>query len=322
MQELKDRSLPMVVLSGPTGVGKTKLSIALAKAIGGEVISADSMQVYEYMDVGSAKIRPEEMQGVPHHLISVLKPWEDFNVTIFQSLCKEALKGIYERGRIPIVVGGTGFYVQALLRDVNFTENEDCPEYRKQLEEIAKTEGPEVLNAMLRKVDPASADAIHPRNVKRTIRALEFYQLTKTPISAHNETERQKKWAYNACYFVLNDDRARLYERIEQRVDEMMEQGLLKEVEKLREMGCKRDSTAMQGLGYKELFDYLDGECSLEKAVDKIKLSTRHFAKRQLTWFRKEEGVIWLNKQEYDYDEEKILGVMLEKLKDAKILKA
>ena len=218
---------PMIVLSGPTGVGKTKLSLLLAKAIGGEIISADSMQVYEYMDIGSAKIMPEEMQGIPHHLINVLKPWEEFNVTVFQTLCKEALKGIYERGHVPIVVGGTGFYVQALLRDVSFTENDDNRAYRQELEEIAREKGPEFLNQMLREVDPASADAIHPNNVKRTIRALEFYQLTKTPISAHNETERARERAYNACYFVLNDHRDRLYQRIEERVDEMMAQGLL-----------------------------------------------------------------------------------------------
>ena len=309
------KKLPMVILSGPTGVGKTKLSISLAKAIGGEIISADSVQVYEYMDVGSAKIRPEEMEGVPHHLIDVLKPWEDFNVVTFQSLCKEALKGIYERGNVPIVVGGTGFYVQALLRDVNFTENEENAEYRAQLEAIAKKEGPERLHEMLLKVDPKSAEMIHANNVKRTIRALEFYELTKTPISEHNEEERKRERAYNACYFVLNDKRERLYEKIEARVDQMMEEGLLEEVTRLKEMGCKRQSTAMQGLGYKEILDYLAGECTLEEAVAKIKLSTRHFCKRQLTWFRREEDVIWLNKWEYDYDEKKILEEALNRLK-------
>lgn len=309
------KKLPMVILSGPTGVGKTKLSISLARAIGGEIISADSVQVYEYMDVGSAKIRPEEMEGVPHHLIDVLKPWEDFNVVTFQSLCKEALKGIYERGKIPIVVGGTGFYVQALLRDVNFTENEENSEYRAKLEAIAREEGPERLHEMLLKVDPKSAERIHANNVKRTIRALEFYELTKTPISEHNEEERKRERAYNACYFVLNDKRDRLYEKIEARVDQMMEDGLLEEVTRLKEMGCKRQSTAMQGLGYKEILDYLAGECTLEEAVAKIKLSTRHFCKRQITWFRREEDVIWLNKWEYDYDEKKILEEALKRLK-------
>ena len=322
MQKPEGRELPpMVILSGPTGVGKTKLSLRLAKAIDGEIISADSAQVYEYMDVGSAKIMPEEMQGIPHHLINVLKPWEDFNVVTFQKLCKEALRGIYDRGRIPIVVGGTGFYVQALLRDIDFTENEENGEYRKMLEEKAKTEGPEALHEMLREVDPVSAEAIHANNVKRTIRALEFYQLTKTPISAHNETERLRKRAYRCCYFVLNDIREKLYEKIELRVDEMIQNGLVDEVRHLRELGCEKGMTSMQALGYKEILDYLSGECTLEEAIAQIKLSTRHFAKRQLTWFRREEDVIWLNKQDYDYDEDKILGKMLSDLKREGVIK-
>ena len=311
---------PMVVIGGPTGVGKTKLSIGLAKAIGGEIISADSMQAYEYMDVGSAKIRPDEMQGVPHHLINVLKPWEEFNVVTFQKLCKEALKGIYERGNIPVVVGGTGFYVQALLRDVNFTENDDAPEYRRMLEDRAKEEGPEALHEMLLAVDPASAEAIHANNVKRTIRALEFYHLTGTPISAHNEEERERERAYNCCYFVLNDLRERLYANIELRVDQMIADGLVDEVKRLKDMGCKRGMTAMQGLGYKEILDYLDDLCTLDEAIAKIKLETRHFAKRQLTWFRREPDVIWLNKNEFNYNETDILTCMLEKLHQQSII--
>ena len=310
---------PMVVLSGPTGVGKTKLSIQLAKAIDGEIISADSMQVYHFMDIGSAKIMADEMQGVPHHLINVLMPWDEFNVVTFQTLCKEALQEIYERGHIPIVVGGTGFYVQALLRDIQFTENEDDSEYRKLLEEKARTEGPEALHEMLKAVDPASAEAIHANNVKRTIRALEYYHLTGTPISEHNETERQRDRAYNCAYFVLNDLRERLYERIEQRVDEMMKAGLVEEVKQLKKLGCTRTMTSMQGLGYKEILDYLSGDCTLDEAVAQIKLSTRHFAKRQLTWFRREQDVIWLNKYEYDYDDAKILNAMLTTLKNQHI---
>ena len=271
---------PMVVLSGPTGVGKTKLSIQLAKAIGGEIISADSMQVYYFMDIGSAKIMPDEMEGVPHHLINVIMPWEEFNVVTFQTLCKKALQGIYERGRIPIVVGGTGFYVQALLRDINFTVNEDDLEYRMLLEEKARTEGPEALHEMLKEIDPASAQTIHANNIKRTIRALEYYHLTGSPISGHNETERQRDRAYNCAYFVLNDLRGRLYERIEQRVDEMIGAGLVDEVKQLRQIGCKRTMTSMQGLGYKEILDYLSGDCTLDEAIAQIKLSTRHFAKR------------------------------------------
>lgn len=312
---------PLVVLTGPTAVGKTKLSLALAKRIGGEIISADSMQVYEDMDIGSAKIMPEEMQGIPHHLISVLKPSESFDVVTFQRLCREALKEIYARGGIPIVAGGTGFYIQALLRDIDFTENEEDKEYRASLEEIAKNQGAEVLHDMLEQVDPASAKSIHANNVKRVIRALEFHHLTGQRISMHNETEKQKDRAFNACYFVLNDDRELLYERIEKRVDEMINAGLVDEVRKLREMGCNRGMVSMQGLGYKEILEYLEGETSLEEAICKIKLSTRHFAKRQLTWFRREKDVIYINKPDFDYDEDRMLAFMLECLQKQGIIK-
>lgn len=307
---------PMIVLTGPTAVGKTKLSIALAKAVGGEIISADSMQVYRYMDIGSAKISPEEMQGVPHHLIDILEPWDEFNVVVFKQKCEECLAGIYERGHIPIVAGGTGFYIQALLRDIDFTENEENTAYRESLEKLAKEQGAEVLHEMLKKVDPASAEAIHANNIKRTIRALEYYELTGEPISAHNEQEKQKESAYNSCYFVLNDEREKLYNRIEQRIDEMVENGLINEVQKLQNMGCHRKMVSMQGLGYKEILAYLDGEMSLEEAIYVLKRDTRHFAKRQLTWFRREKDVIWVDKDNFNYDEEKILEFMLSKCKE------
>lgn len=307
---------PMVILTGPTAVGKTKLSLELARRIKGEIVSADSMQVYEYMDIGSAKIKPEEMQGIPHHLINVLKPWDRFDVVTFQKLCKEALKGIYERGNVPIVTGGTGFYIQALLRDIDFTENEEDSSYRRELEELAREKGAEVLHEMLMKVDPKAADEIHANNVKRTIRALEFHHLTGECISKHNELEKQRARAYNACYFVLNDDRQLLYEKIEKRVDEMVREGLVEEVRKLKEMGCTREMVSMQGLGYKEILEYLDGETTLEEAVAKVKLSTRHFAKRQLTWFRREEDVIYVNKPDFAYDEDKMLAFMLDCLRE------
>ena len=312
---------PMIILTGPTAVGKTKLSIELATAVGGEIISADSMQVYRHMDIGSAKIRPEEMQGVPHHLIDILEPWEEFNVVLFKKLCEECLEGIYERGHIPIVTGGTGFYIQALLRDIDFTENEEDREYRDGLERLAAEKGAQQLHAMLQEVDPASAEAIHANNIKRTIRALEFYHQTGQRISEHNEQERQKSAAYNACYFVLNDDRERLYERIEQRIDEMLEAGLVEEVKRLREMGCRRGMVSMQGLGYKEILSWLDGETTYEEAIDILKRDTRHFAKRQLTWFRRETEVIWLDKQAYDYDEAEILEEMLRQLRMKNMIK-
>ncbi len=311
---------PLIVLTGPTAVGKTRLSIALAKAVDGEIISADSMQVYRHMDIGSAKITPREMQDIPHHLIDVLEPWETFNVVIFQRKCEECLSGIYERGRIPILVGGTGFYIQSVLRAVDFTENEEDAPYRQELERLAAEKGPSVLHEMLSRVDPASAQAIHAHNQKRIIRALEYYRLTGEPISGHNERERARKSPYNACYFVLNDDRARVYARIEERVDAMMEQGLLEEVRRLRDMGVKRGMTSMQGLGYKELLDYLDGEGTLEEAVCRIKRDTRRFAKRQLTWFRREPDVIWLDRQLFAGDDGQILAHMLALLTERGIL--
>lgn len=315
-----EENRPMIVLTGPTAVGKTKMSIALAKAVNGEIISADSMQVYRYMDIGSAKITVDEMQGVPHHLIDILEPWEPFNVVIFKEKCEEALQGIYERGHIPIVTGGTGFYIQALLRDIDFTENDDNKEYREYLEKLAKQEGVECLHEMLLQIDPVSAQVIHKNNVKRTIRALEFFQLTGKRISEHNEQEKIKSSAYNSCYFVLNDERDRLYERIEKRIDEMLDTGLAEEVKALRNMGCTRDMVSMQGLGYKELLAWLDGECTYEQAVEILKRDTRHFAKRQLTWFRREKDVIWVNKNEFDYNEEKMLEFMLGELERRKIV--
>ncbi len=311
---------PMIVLTGPTAVGKTALSIALAKRVNGEIISADSMQAYRHMDIGSAKITPEEMCGVPHHLIDVLEPDEEFNVVVFQNLCKECIDGIYERGHIPIVTGGTGFYIQALLRDVDFTENPETPEIRARLEEIARAEGAEALHEMLAKVDPKSAEAIHFNNIKRVVRALEFYEMTGSPISEHNEQERGKENAYNACYFVLNDLRDRLYSRIDKRVDVMLEAGLVDEVKKLKDMGMTAGMVSMQGLGYKEILSYLAGEITLEEAVYLIKRDTRHFAKRQLTWFRRESDVIWVNKNEFDYNDELILQFIDTKLKEQGIM--
>ena len=314
---------PLLILTGPTAVGKTKLSIALAKAVGGEIISADSMQVYRHMDIGSAKITEEEMQGIPHHMIDILDPTEDFNVVIFQEYARRHIREIAERGHIPILVGGTGFYIQSVLYDIDFTENEEDSSYRKFLEALAEEKGCEHLHQLLTEKDPASAKEIHAHNLKRVIRALEFFEQTGTPISAHNETQRQKASAYASCYFVLNDDRQKLYERIDKRVDQMLADGLVAEVEKLLAMGCKRESVAMQGLGYKEIIDYLQGSCTLEEAVYLIKRDTRHFAKRQLTWFRREKEVIWVNKGNEASDEQ-ILSFLLEhyhtKLREEKLL--
>lgn len=308
-----ERKNKMIILTGPTAVGKTELSVALAKKIDGEIISADSMQVYRHMDIGSAKISREEMQGVPHHLIDILSPDEEFHVCRFKKMAKKALEGIYERGHIPVIVGGTGFYIQALLYDIDFSKEEDHSLIRTRLEKEADEKGNEYLHDYLKQVDPVSADEIHPNNRKRMIRALEFYELNRYPISEHNQKERQKDAAYDSCYFVLNDDRERLYQRIDERVDAMLDKGLVNEVQGLKNMGFHKNMVSMQGLGYKEIFAYLEGELSLEEAVYKIKRDTRHFAKRQLTWFRRERNVIWIEKPHFGYDNKKILEFMLRK---------
>lgn len=311
---------PVIILTGPTAVGKTAASIGLAKAVGGEIISADSMQVYRHMDIGSAKITADEMQGIPHYLVDVLDPEEAFNVVRFQEMAKAAMEKIYDNGHVPIVVGGTGFYIQALLYDIVFTENDSDFSFREELERTAEEKGAEYLHALLKQADPKSAEQIHPHNIKRVIRALEFNRKTGQKISTHNEQERSKQSPYNFAYFVLTDDRKALYERINKRVDKMMEQGLLEEVRALKDRGIARDSVSMQGLGYKELLAYLDGEISLEEAVRIIKRDTRHFAKRQLTWFRRERDVIWIDRQEIGQEEEKIINYMLGVLREKDII--
>lgn len=310
----------LVILTGPTAVGKTDLSIALAKRVGGEIISADSMQVYRHMDIGSAKIKTDEMDGIPHHLIDVLEPTEEFNVVSFQQMARKAMNGIYDRGHIPIVTGGTGFYIQALLYDVDFTDNDEDTKLRRQLEEIAREQGNEVLYDRLKSIDPESCEIIHANNVKRVIRAIEFYEKTGMKISEHNKTQRQNSSPYNFAYFVLNDDRDKLYRGIEQRVDAMMEQGLVDEVKRLADSGCTRDMVSMQGLGYKEILDYLDGHTTLEEAIYLIKRDTRHFAKRQLTWFRRERDTIMIDKPDFSYDNDRILDFLIAVLQEKGIL--
>lgn len=307
---------PLVILAGPTAVGKTDLSIQLAKRIGGAIISADSMQVYKYMDIGSAKVMPEEMEGVKHYLIDELDPSDEFNIVRFQQMAKEALNEIYANGQIPIVAGGTGFYIQALLYDIDFTHQDSDEAFRKKMADFAAEHGAEALHEKLKEIDPVSHETIHANNTKRVIRALEYYYLTGQPISTHNEQEHKKESPYNFAYFVLTDDRAHLYERIDRRVDLMMKKGLVDEVKRLYDMGYHKDMVSMQGLGYKELLSYLDGECTLDEAVYIIKRETRHFAKRQLTWFRRERDVIWLDKAAYKYNDKQILADMIKCLKE------
>ncbi|MCH5268143.1 MAG: tRNA (adenosine(37)-N6)-dimethylallyltransferase MiaA [Lachnospiraceae bacterium] len=304
---------PLIILTGPTAVGKTSLSVKLAKEIGGEIISADSMQVYRHMDIGTAKIAKEEMDGIPHHLIDILEPTESFNVMLFQEKCKQAIQEIYRRGNIPILVGGTGFYIQSVLYDISFTETETDTAYRQELQQIADKEGAYVLHAKLAKIDPEAAEEIHPNNVKRVIRALEYYHQTGRQISTHNAMERQKESPYRFRYYVLSLPREELYSRINLRVDAMREAGLVEEVKKLLDMGCTPDMVSMQGLGYKEVIQALAGESTMEEAFERIKRETRHFAKRQFTWFRRERDVIWLEKERFS-DENELLEYCLSDL--------
>ena len=305
---------PLIILAGPTAVGKTKLSIALAKAIGGEIISADSMQVYKHMDIGTAKIKQEEMQGVVHHLIDVLEPSEDFNVVLFASYAKKAIEQCLAKGKIPILVGGTGFYIQAVLYDIDFTDEDKS--YRTYLEQLAKEKGAEYLHSLLQEVDKKAAEEIHPNNIKRVIRALEFHEKSGQKISEHNEEQRQKESPYAYAYFVLNDERSVLYERINLRVDKMLEDGLVEEVKQLLEAGVPKTAVSMQGLGYKEIASFLTGEYTYEEAIYYLKRDTRHFAKRQLTWFKRESDVIWLSRLEFGQNEELILQEMLRIIKE------
>ena len=299
VQVLAENENRLVVISGPTASGKSEIAVELARKIGGEIISADSMQVYRHMDIGSAKITLEEMMGVPHYMIDVAEPTENFDVARFAEEAKAHVRDIQMRGKVPILCGGTGFYIQAVLYDIDFSEEEQDQSLRRELEETAARIGKEAFHDLLKEVDPESAIAIPAGNVKRVVRALEYYRKNGKPISAHNLEQRQKESVYNSVYFVLTDEREKIYARIDQRVDEMIRNGLPEEVAALRERGCTKEMISMQGIGYRQILDWLDGECTLEEACERVKKETRHFAKRQLTWFRREKDVIWLEKKDF-----------------------
>ena len=305
----------LIVLTGPTGVWKTALSIRLAKELNGAIISADSMQVYKHMDIGTAKIMPDEMDGIEHYLVDCLEVDDDFNVARFKNMAKDAVDDIYSKGKLPIVVGGTGFYIQALLKDVNFDEAKGESELRQELLAFANKNGEIALHNRLREIDPEAADKIHPNNVKRVIRAIEFFMESGEKISNHNEKESLKEPIYHYRYFVLTNDRDILYKNIELRIDKMLDAGLVDEVKKIKDMGYSRDLVSQQGLGYKEIWAYLEGEMSLDEAVEILKRDTRHFAKRQLTWFKREKDVIWLDKQVYK-DDDQLMAAIRENIKD------
>lgn len=308
----------LIILAGPTASGKTSVSIDLAKRLGGEIISADSMQVYKYMDVGTAKISVEEMQGVKHHLIDVLDPKEDFNIVKFQNMVKCSIEEIVKNGHIPILVGGTGFYIQSVIYDIDFNNEDDNSSVRKKLEEEYDAFGADFMHEKLKKIDIVSAQNIHKNNKKRIIRAIEYFLINNEPISSHNEVQREKKSPYDYRFFVLNPPRDILYERINKRVDIMVENGLVDEVKKLREMGLSTENISMQGIGYKEIIEYLDGEVSLETAIENIKQNTRHMAKRQVTWFKREKDVIYVDPFSFESND-KIVDYMIEKINTERI---
>ena len=312
---------PLVILTGPTAVGKTELSLALAEKTSGEIISADSMQVYRGMDIGSAKLRAEDRRGIPHHLLDIRDPSESFDVTEFVRLAREAAEGIYERGHLPILVGGTGFYLQAFLKEIDFAEGDPDPSLREELTALAEREGREAVFSLLQREDAEAAESLHPNNLKRVIRALEYKRLTGRSILEANAEQQAAVSPYNFAYFILTMPREILYERIDRRVDEMFEQGLVEEVERLKRTGFDRGSTALQAIGYKEVLDALDGRCTMEEAREAVKRGTRHYAKRQLTWFRREKDTIWLDKSCYP-NEAAILAEMLRILGEKSLIKA
>ena len=300
----------LIVVAGPTASGKSAAAVELARMIGGEIISADSMQVYRYMDIGSAKITKEEMMGVTHYLIDVADPTEEFDVVRYAHEAKAAISDIVSRGKIPILCGGTGFYIQAVTRDIDFSETGSLPKYREELTDYAAQHGNTALHEQLKNIDPVSYETIHPNNLKRVIRALEYYKETGMTISAHNEAERQRETPYDLHFFVLNDDRAVLYDRIDRRVDFMMAEGLYDEVMYLRQMGLTRDMVSMQGLGYKEMLDCMDGKYDLDEAVRILKRDSRHYAKRQITWFKREKDAVWIDRADFGGDSRRIAEFM------------
>lgn len=312
---------PLIIIAGPTAVGKTALSIELAKKLNGEIISGDSMQVYRGMDIGTAKISVAEMDGITHHLIDICEPLEGFSAAKFQALAQEKIAEITKRGHLPIIVGGTGLYLSAVIYDYDFAQTDHDEEYREYLNQIALEKGNRYLWDMLFKVDEKSANKLNIRDTKRIIRALEVYHLTGVPLSNQNQEGRLRKCRENLAFIVLDMDRAKLYERINQRIDQMLSQGWLDEVKALLNAGLTVNDVAMQGLGYRQLAAYLNGELTYEEAVELTKKDTRHFAKRQLTWFRHETNTCWINKDNKTADEilNEAIAIISEKISSLKL---
>jgi len=296
--------IPLLVIVGPTAVGKTDTAVLVAQQIDGEIISADSMQIYRGMDIGTAKPSEEERGGIKHHLIDVADPGEEFSVADFQRIARKDIEDIYRRGRFPIVVGGTGLYINSLVYNMDFTETISNPELRENLTTIALERGNEYLHEMLKRADPETAAKLHPNDRRRIIRALEVYQCSGMPMSQYHKNVEMQTIPYDPLMIGLRMNRKELYDRIEKRVDRMMESGLVKEVQGLLDRGCSKDTVSMQGLGYKEIIGYLEGEYSLETAVEILKRDTRRFAKRQFTWFRRDDRIIWMDVENYSSKKE------------------
>ncbi|MBW5456868.1 tRNA (adenosine(37)-N6)-dimethylallyltransferase MiaA [Clostridium sporogenes] len=296
----------LLILAGPTAVGKTDISIKLAKKLNGEIISADSMQIYKYMDIGSAKITKEEMKDIPHHLIDVVAPHEEFNVASFKTLAEKCIKDIWTRGKLPIIAGGTGLYINSLIYNYDFTDADRDENYREYLNKLSEDKGKEYVHSLLKDIDKESYEKLYPNDFKRVVRALEVYKITGKSISEYTKENEKKLYdiPYNVNYFVLNMNREVLYERINKRVDIMMDKGLIEEVKKLESMGYTPDMQSMKGIGYKEILFYLKGDISLDEAIYLIKKGSRNYAKRQLTWFRKDKRSIWIDKDKYRSEEE------------------
>ena len=302
--DTRNNRQPLIVLAGPTGVGKSEVSLQIAKAVGGAILSADSMQVYRGLDIGSAKLPEDRREGIPHFLIDVLDPEEACDVVRYQAMAMEAIDDCVKKGLVPILTGGTGFYIQAVVRNIDFSDGEGDHALRTRLEAFAREHGVQALHEKLAGVDPVSAETIHANNIRRTIRALEFFYQTGTPISAHNRVQREKETPFDLSYFVLSLDRARLYPRIDARVDEMMADGLEREVRALAAQGLTEETPAMKGIGYSEFFPYFRGEIDLEEVVRRIKRDSRHYAKRQFTWFKREPQAVWIDRGDHERVEE------------------
>ncbi len=289
----------LIIIAGPTGVGKTSLSLELAKRLDSEIISADSMQIYKHMNIGTDKVREDEMQDIPHHLVDFLDLDREFSVSDYREQAKEKISQINAKGKIPILVGGTGLYINSLVYDLNFTRVASNDHIRDRLEKELEDYGNQHLLDKLEKVDPKSAQRIHLNDARRIIRALEIYEVTGKPMSEHNKDFRKTNNEYDLTMIALNRDRQDLYESINARVDMMMERGLIEEVQGILDMGYDKNLVSMQGIGYKEIIMYLDGEISLERAVELIKQGSRNYAKRQLTWFKRDDRIRWFDLDAY-----------------------